>query len=131
MSNDTPSNVLVEEMPVETHIKTVSVKYSRRVDLGYLPYRAYLKSLNGKPAPYGSRDHSEAEFDVFMSAEVGTDVEPEQVLADLRDEVKAMVDNFLKEAFSGTFTQARQQDVPEEAFSVSKATVSRDAKEDF
>ena len=129
MSNDTPN--VVETAPVATHIKTVSVKYSRRVDLGYLPYRAYLKSLNGKPAPYGSRDHSEAEFDVFMSAEVGTEVEPEQVLADLKNEVKVMVDNFLKEAFSGTFTQAKQQEVPEEAFSVSRTTVSRDEKEDF
>ena len=117
MSEDT------KPQPESTIIRVVSVKVSRRVDLGYVPYIVYLKQLNGRPAPFGTRDQSNTEFDVFMSAEVGAGVLPEDVLYDLATRANEMVDQVVKEAYPKAFTLAAENDIPEDVFVVGSTKV--------
>lgn len=129
---DTQNEVLTQEVEVrETTLKTISVKLSRQVDLGYVPYIEYIKSLNGKPAPFGTRDNSRAEFDVFASAEVGTNDTVESVVRMLTTEVRRVSDQVMREAYPKAFVKAAELEVPEEQFTISKTTVERAAAGEF
>ena len=115
----------------ETTLKTISVKVSRQVDLGFVPYIKYIKQLGNKPIPFGSRDQSRTEFDVFLSAEVGTNDTAEAVIARLSKIGHEMTDQILREQYAGAFREAVKAEVPEEAFVISKTTVERQLVEDF
>ena len=114
-----------------TTLKTVSVKVSRQVDLGFVPYIKYIRQLGSKPIPFGSRDQSRTEFDVFLSAEVGTGDTAEAVIADLSRIGHEMTDRILREQYPEAFREAVKMEVPEEAFVISKTTVERQLVEDF
>ena len=114
-----------------TTLKTVSVKVSRQVDLGFVPYIKYIKQLGSKPIPFGSRDQSRTEFDVFLSAEVGTNDTAEAVIADLAHVGHEMANRILREQYPEAFREAVKAEVPEEAFVISRTTVERAAVEDF
>jgi hypothetical protein len=117
--------------PRPTTLKTVSVKVSRQVDLGFVPYIKYIKQLGSKPIPFGSRDQSRTEFDVFLSAEVGTNDAAEAVIADLAKIGHEMTDKILREQYPEAFREAVKMELPEEAFIISKTTVERQLAEDF
>jgi hypothetical protein len=122
---------VVTETPTETRIKTVSVKISRQVDLGYVPYVRYLKELGNKPVPFGSRDQSRTEFDVFVSAEVGSEDTLENVIAMLASKAREFSNKFLRENFPSAFAEAAKMAVPEEAFVISQTTVERSKQGDW
>jgi hypothetical protein len=117
--------------PTETTLKTVSVKVSRQVDLGFVPYIKYVKSLNGKPIPFGSRDQSRTEFDVFLSAEVGSEDTAEHVIAELSRLGHEMTDRILREQYPEAFKEAVRMEVPEEAFTIRSTQVERVVVGDF
>ena len=115
----------------ETTLKTVSVKVSRQVDLGFVPYIKYIKQLGNKPIPFGTRDQSRTEFDVFLSAEVGTGDTAERVIAELAKTGHEMTDRILREQYPEAFREAVRAEVLEEAFVISRTTVERQLVEDF
>jgi hypothetical protein len=114
-----------------TAIRTVSVKVSRQVDLGFVPYIKYIKALNGKQIPFGTRDQSRAEVDIFVSAEVGTGDSLEEVILMLSDKAHDLSDQILRENYPDAFREAVQQEVPEEAFTIQKTIVARAMTEEF
>lgn len=50
-------------------IKTITTRVRKVSDVGYNVYIAFLKSLNGKAPPYGSRNNSVVEAEVQLHAE--------------------------------------------------------------
>ena len=117
--------------PEQTTIKTVSVKLSRQVDLGFVPYVAYLKKLNGKQPPFGTRDQSRAEFDLFVSAEVGANDTVDNVAIMLSQKAHELADRILRENYAQAFAEAREAEVPEEAFTISKTIVEQAVGADY
>ncbi len=77
----------------ETKVTVVSVKLSRKYDLGFAPYMAYMKSLNGRAPAFGTRDNSNMELDVYLSAELGTEDTVDEVGAVLVDRARGILDN--------------------------------------
>jgi hypothetical protein len=126
-----PAIPTVTVPPENTTIKTVSVKVSRQVDLGYVPYIKYLYKLNGKQPPFGTRDQSRAEIDLFISAEVGQNDTVENVIQTLSAKAHEMSDQILRDNYADAFLEARQAQVPEEAVTISKTTIETTLKEDF
>jgi hypothetical protein len=126
-----PATPVVTVPPENTTIKTVSVKVSRQVDLGYVPYIKYLYKLNGKQPPFGTRDQSRAEIDLFVSAEVGKNDTVENVITMLSGKAHEMSERILRENYADALLEARQADVPEEAVVISRTTIEQTVKEDF
>lgn len=114
-----------------TRIKTVSVKISRQVDLGYVPYIQYLKKLGSKQPPFGTRDQSRVEYDIFLSAEIGTEADVNEVALDLGTKGKALIDELIANAHGAVAKEAKEENVPEEAFTISRTVVTREAVGDF
>lgn len=115
----------------ETTIRTISIKVSRRVDLGYVPFIEYLKRLGNKQAPFGTRDQSNVEFDVFISADMGTNDVVEEVVRSLASRAHNEVSRVMAQLHPEVFGIAVQQDVTEDAFVVGKTIVERVVTEDF
>jgi hypothetical protein len=126
-----PATPVVTVPPENTTIKTVSVKVSRQVDLGYVPYIKYLYKLNGKQPPFGTRDQSRAEIDLFVSAEVGQNDTVENVITMLSGKAHEMSERILRENYADALLEARQAEVPEEAVVIGRTTIEQTVKEDF
>ena len=126
-----PATPVVTVPPENTTIKTVSVKVSRQVDLGYVPYIKYLYKLNGKQPPFGTRDQSRAEIDLFVSAEVGQSDTPENVITALSAMAHEMSNRILRENYGDALLEAQAASVPEEAVVISKTTIETTVKDEF
>jgi hypothetical protein len=126
-----PATPVVTVPPENTTIKTVSIKVSRQVDLGYVPYIKYLYKLNGKQPPFGTRDQSRAKIDLFVSAEVGQHDTVENVITMLSAKAHEMSERILRENYADALLEARQAEVPEEAVVISRTTIEQTVKEDF
>ena len=116
----------------QVQVTSVSVKLTRRVDLGFAPYIAYLKKLgkNGNPK-FGTRDMSQAEMDFFMSATIPVDKLPEEVLYDLTRRANALADQVLREEFPRAFNIAAEVGVADDMFVVSSTNVSQGRVEEY
>lgn len=75
-----------------TIITNVSVKFSRRLDLGYPPYIKYLRELNGRPVPFGTRDNSNLEMDIYISASIGANDSADVVAQELIVKARQLLD---------------------------------------
>jgi hypothetical protein len=115
--------------PKKTVITTVSVKVRREIDLGFIPFMKYVKTLNGKTPGFGYRDASRATFDIFLSAELGDDRTAEQLAAELSETAHAIADRELRAEYPEAFREAVKAEVPEEAFTIQSTTVARAVEE--
>jgi hypothetical protein len=104
-------------------IETVGVKISRKVDLGYLPYKEYLKSLGSRPVPFGTRDNSNIELDVYLGAKLEEGEVAEEVANDLLIRAKAILEANMTEITGVTFEQ------PQEAYVIEKTEIKREYSE--
>lgn len=101
-------------------VTTVSVKFSRRVDLGYKPYIEYLKALGNRPVPFGTRDNSNMETDLYISAEVDEGESAELVGAELLVRARGMIDQNM-----GYILGTAEAPTSEENFVIEKTEVVR------
>jgi hypothetical protein len=120
----------VEVTPAEVQVTSVSVKLTRRVDLGFAPYIAYLRKLgkNGNPK-FGTRDMSQAEVDLFLNATIPAGMLPEDAMYDLLKRANALADQILEEEFPRAFNAATENNIAEDMFVVKSTSVERTAQE--
>ena len=55
-------------MPEAPLITKVSVRLTRKIDLGYEPYMEYLQSLGNRAPAFGTRDQSNTELSAYVEA---------------------------------------------------------------
>jgi hypothetical protein len=115
--------------PKKTVITTVSVKVRREIDLGFIPFMKYVRTLNGKAPGFGFRDASRSTFDIFLSAELGDDKTADQLAAELSEMAHAIADRELRAEYPEAFREAVKAEVPEEAFIIQSTTVARAVEE--
>ena len=100
---DTTQPTPAEQEPKQTRITTVSVRVKQELDAGYAPFIRYMKKNAYKTPPFGMRDATRATMEVWMSAEVGTDMTVEQVINMLSQQGHAIVDNELRQHYPNSF----------------------------
>ena len=118
------------EQETKTRITTVSVRVKRELDVGYIPFLRWMKKNNWKKPEFGMRDATRATLEVWMSAEVGTDMTPEQVIGMLTDQGHAMVDGQLRTQYPESFpitaraeTKTMAPEIPDEAFVIASTEI--------
>lgn len=127
--------------PKTTRITTVSVKIKRELDTGYLPFLRYMHKNSYKQPPFGMRDASKAYIDIFMSAEVGDDEDPDAVCRQLAQQAHAIADRELRNEYPDAFPVVSKRDepgvtemqagsIPEEAYTIQSTEIERKV-EDF
>ena len=109
------------------NVTTVSVKFSRRLDLGYPPYIKYLQTLGTRTPPFGTRDNSNMELDLYISAEMTETEDADMVAKELLLQARSIMDQNLGLVVPAAVLNAG---VPEEAFMVDKTEITR-VKADF
>jgi hypothetical protein len=133
MSETTPP--AEQEHFMKTRITTVSVRVKQELDTGYLPFLRWMKKNNWKNPPFGMRDATRATFEVWMSAEVGTDMTAEQVIQALADQGHAMLGQTLRAQYPEAFPQKaaviEKAEVPEEAFIIASTEIVDAPAEDY
>src|SRR5215211_1254313 len=92
-----------EQEPKQTRITTVSIRVKCELDTGYIPFLRYMKKTNYKNPPFGMRDATRATFEVWMSAEVGSDMTAEQVIQMLSQQGHAIADRELRQHYPNSF----------------------------
>jgi hypothetical protein len=115
--------------PKSTTIKTVSVKVRHEVDLGYVPFIAYMRKMGHKNPPFGMRDASRATFDIFLSAELGDEMTAEELATQLSRQAHAIADRELRSQYPESFKAAVRAEVPDEAYVIKSTEVVRVAEE--
>jgi hypothetical protein len=111
----------------ETKVTVVSVKFSRRLDLGYPPYIKYLQTLGTRTPPFGTRDNSNMELDLYISAELGEGGDVDEAARELLVKARSIMDQNIGLVVPAAILNAG---VPDEAFIVDKTEITR-AKVDF
>jgi hypothetical protein len=123
------------EQETKTRITTVSVRVKQELDTGYLPFLRWMKKNNWKNPPFGMRDATRATFEIWMSAEVGTDMTAEQAVQALASQGHALLDQELRahypEAFPHKAAVTEKAEVPEEAFIIASTEVVDAPAEDY
>jgi hypothetical protein len=105
----------------------VSIKLTKRLDTGFIPYMRYLKTLNGKQAPFGTRSMDQVEVDVYLSAELGAGETPVQLSEDMIHSANTMLTGWFKANYPTAFPASEIKSEPkvnEEAFVVTSTEVS-------
>ena len=132
MENDTTTQPAKQEQ-LATRITTVSVKVSREVDLGFLPFLRYMVKNKWKQPPFGMRDASRAKFEIYLSANVGEDMTAEQAAEMLALQGHAIADRELRKEYPDSFpkgaAKAETPEVPDEAFVIASTVVERKVEE--
>ena len=126
------------QQETKTRITTVSVRVKQELDIGYMPYLRYMKKTNWKSPPFGMRDATRATFEIWMSAEVGTDMTAEQVINMLSQQGHALLNQELRSQYPDAFPQApklavetKAAEVPEEAFIIASTEVVETPEGDY
>jgi hypothetical protein len=119
-----------------TRITTVSVRVKQELDTGYLPFLRWMKKNNWKNPPFGMRDATRATFEIWMSAEVGTDMSPEQVIQTLATQGHALLNQELRAQYPEAFPQTPKPaepkaEVPDEAFLIASTEVTEGPTEEY
>jgi hypothetical protein len=120
--------------PKETKVVAVFVKVKREVDLGFPDFMKTAKFYLRKKQqiPFGMRDASRTSFEISLTADVGDNADVDELIADLSKKAHAIADRELRVQHPETFEEAREQELPEEAFTVSSTVVDRQtAGEDY
>ena len=114
------------EQESKTRITTASVRVKTELDTGYIPFLRYMKKTNYKNPPFGMRDATRATFEIWMSAEVGADMTPEQVITMLSQQGHAIADRELRQQYPNSFWNvgpAKVAETPAEAVMPDEAYV--------
>jgi hypothetical protein len=91
-----------------------------------------MRKNNYKTPPFGMRDATRATFEVWMNAEVGEDMTPEQVITMLSQQGYAIADRELRNEYPDSFpatNNAETPQVPDEAYLIASTTVERKVEE--
>ena len=138
MEKTTPTLPAEQEVK-QTRVTTVSVRVKQELDTGYLPFLRYMQKTNWKNPPFGMRDATRATFEVWMSAEVGTDMTVEQVIQTLADQGHAMLGSTLRAQYPDAFPKTpkaqpgqpepRTLDIPDEAYIIQSTEVETSTEE--
>ena len=119
------------EQEARTRITTVSVRVKQELDAGYAPFIRYMRKTNFKKPEFGMRDATRATMEVWMSAEVGTDMTPEQVIQMLSQQGHAIVDHELRQHYPNSFFTGGAKvadtpavvEVPDEAYVIASTEI--------
>ena len=126
---ETTTQTPAEQETKPTRITTVSVRVKQELDTGYLPFLRMMKKEKWKTPPFGVRDATRATFEIWMSAEIGTDMTAEQVINMLSQQGHALLTQELRGQYPDAFPRTQQQaetkvvEVPEDAYLIASTEV--------
>ncbi len=72
------------------------VSISKKVDVGFAPYMAYLASLNGRGPAFGTRENSTVELTLWAKAQLGEEEDLGAEVDSLARTLEAMIDRQLQ-----------------------------------
>ena len=139
-----------EQATTPTRITTVSVRVKQELDTGYLPFLRMMKKEKWKNPPFGVRDATRATFEIWMSAEVGTDMTAEQAINMLSQQGHALLNQELRAQYPDAFprtqpnapgsllglrpnapAEAKVVEVPEEAYIIASTDIVEGPAEEY
>ncbi len=91
-------------------VKEIGVSISKKLDVGFIPYKKYLEELSGRPAPYGSRNNSNTELTFWQKAEIEEGEDADQALQAMAQGLNTLIDELLKGVYPEAFDEETPQD---------------------